>query len=195
MQAPIVPVHAHSLPPVDPGFVGIDSLFPAEKQGPRGSDVDALRAEFSTSPAFGCELNPDRAIEMITGESIELVQLRAIPGSFWELARAPAASKAKLDGRRLVPDMAGLFVVACTLPGNWRREILVAAFPPDALDLVGYLPSQQLQKRLRLRAIVQDPNATRESVAAGIEGPTVDLAAVAGFVGKRRNAFSASSYK
>src|SRR5688572_23306267 len=186
--------HPHATPPADPGFVSIDAMFPAKKPGPEGSDIHALRAEFSV-PAFSCELHPDRATECITGESIKLVQLRGIPGAHWEIARAPTGSKAKLDGSRLMPDVAGLYVIACVLPGNWRREILVAAFPPEALDLVTYPPSMMIERRMRLRAILQDPNATRESITTGIEGPAIDLATVAGYVGKKRGGFRVESYR
>src|SRR5688572_6399280 len=181
--------HPHATPPVDPGFIGIDAMFPAQNKGPQGSDIHPIRAEYNVAP-FGYELRTDWAVDAICGEAIKLTQVHGIPGSFWEIARAPAGSKAKLDGSRLVPDVSGLFVIACALPGNWRREILVAAFPPDALHLTVYPPNMGIERRMRLRAVLHDPNVTRESIVAGLEGPTIDLATLAGYVGKKRGAFS-----
>jgi hypothetical protein len=189
---PIVPAIPQA-PPI-PGFVGIDALLGEQKPQPQGSDLHPLLAGYNV-PAFNHELIPGRACEVIVGESVEFVQARPYPGSLWELARAPEGSKAKLSGRRLVPDRAGLYIVACTLPGGWRREINATAFPPEALDLVGYLPTQQLQKRMRLRAIVEDPNATRETIAAGLEDGETDLATLAGYTGKKRGGFRVENYR
>jgi hypothetical protein len=183
----------HAEKPADPGFVGIDTFFGQAQPGPRGSDLHPVLAQFEVQ-AHSCELDPYRAIEAITGESIKFVHVRGIPGALWELGRAPSGSKSKLDGSRLVPDVPGLFVVSVTLPGNYRREILIAAFTLDALDAVGFLPAQQLERRLRLRKIIQDPNATRASLEAGLESGPADLATVAGYVGKKRNGFRLESY-
>jgi hypothetical protein len=180
--------------PADPGFIGVDTLQPAPKVGPRGSDLHPLRAEYAV-PAFCCELQPDRAVECIIGEAIKLVQAHGIPGTHWSITRAPAGSKAALDGSRLVADVPGLFVLACTLPGNWRREILIAAFPESALDQTVYPPNMALERRTRLRAILHDPNVTAETIAAGLERGETDLATLAGYTGKKRGAFNVRNYR
>jgi hypothetical protein len=186
--------HPHAQRPPDPSFIDVSQLVPAPKDGPKGSDLHPLRAEFAV-PAFCCELHPDRAIECIVGESIRIVQVHGIPGAHWSITRAPAGSSAKLDGSRLVADVPGLFALACTLPGNWRREILIAAVPEAALDLVTYPPRMQLERRMRLRAILHDGNATADSIIAGLERGETDLAALAGYGGKKRGGFSVERYK
>lgn len=178
-------------------FFGIEQLMPAASSAPKGSDVHPLVAH-RTVAAHSHELDM-RPIECIVGERIDFVRARPhdtiFVGAVWEIARAPAVSSAKMDGHRFTCDAPGCFVVACTLGGGWRREIVIAAFPAEALDGVGYLPSQQLEKRMRLREICRDPNVTRESIVSGLEGPAIDLATLAGYTGKKRGGFSVEKYR
>jgi hypothetical protein len=186
--------HPHAQPPVDPGFVEVDSLHGERKPGPTGGDMHPIIAQFNVQ-AFSHELVPGRAVEAIVGEAVEFVHTRGIPGALWELARRPESSKAKLDGRRLVCDAPGLFVVAVTLPGGYRRAIHVASFAGSDLDLMIYPPAMARERRMRLRAIVSDANATPESIVAGLERGDTDLATLAGYSGKKRAGFSVQVYR
>ena len=192
MQSAIIP--NLNAPAPDPGFIGIDSMFGAPKPVVSGSDLHPLRAEF-TAPQFSCVLEHTRAIETVIGESIKLVTQPGIPGTAWELARRPAASKATMDGARLIADVPGCYIVAITLPGGWRRDVLIAAFPADIGDALVYPSSMGLERRMRLRAIVSEPTVTRETIAAGLEGPAIDLATLAGFGGKKRSAFDVTRFR
>jgi len=191
------PGQRDAIPAPEQEFVGIDTLFPAEKQGPRGSDVHPMLAQFDT-PAFSCPLD-GRALDVIVGERVTFSKVHPHDGAFtgaaWELVRAPASSRLKVDDHRFVPDVPGLFVLALTLPGGWRREINVAALPPEALDLTVYPPSMGHERRMRLRAVVRSELVTRETIAAGIEGPTIDLATLAGYSGKKRGAFDVTRFR
>jgi hypothetical protein len=196
----MIPITHPSATGIDPGFTDAASLIPAATPGPRGSDLHPMRARYAID-GFCQELLPGRAVDAVVGEYVAFVGAHqndpALVGAHWAITRAPEGSRIKLQAGapRLVPDVAGLFVVTCTLPGGWARTILVAAFPPAALDMIGYLPRQQMEKRLRLRAILHDPNVKADSIVAGLEQGQTDLATLAGYTGKRRAAFSPRNYR
>lgn len=184
-------------PAIESGFFGIEGFLGRPNDGPKGSDVHPLVATYQV-PEFSHEIGT-RPIEAITGERVEFVRKhehdRVFVGAVWSLERRPEGSKAELDGHRIVFDVPGCYLVACTLGGGWRRLIVIAAFDRSTLDAVGYLPAQVIERRLRLRAIVRDANVTPETIVAGLERGETDLATLAGYSGKKRGAFRLENYR
>jgi hypothetical protein len=129
------------------------------------------------SETLDAPLVAGQKVTLLVGERVTL-RLTVRGQVKWVLARRPAASTATVDAGRLCPDAPGLYVVRVTIGGDWWREIMVVAYPRQALDRVGFgkveasgPPSMPLERRLRLRAITNDPRATPERVIACLEPP------------------------
>jgi hypothetical protein len=125
-------------------------------------------------------LQPHQKVTTIVGEPLQLeIDVAGVTTLTWSLLRQPAASKAKLDGRRLLTDQPGLYVLRLTTRDGWHRDVTIAAFPKEALGRTGFGPlpgprepdPSALHRRLRLKNIVNDARVTPERIAAMLEPP------------------------
>jgi hypothetical protein len=189
----------HHQPKIDPGFIGIEQFFAQPEAKLPTSDPHAIRAVYPTEE-LGFVLD-DRAVDILLGEGIRFIAARTgdtvFVGSVWTIERAPTGSKAKLEpgAPNFIPDVAGAYVLTCTLGGGWKRTITVAAYPREVLDLLVYPPQMGRERRARLRMITREPTVTAETIVAGLEAPAIDLATLAGFGGKKRSAFDVTRFR
>lgn len=146
---------------VQPGLTDVDNR-------PQISLDNALRVD-GVHPATSGVILCGQRREIACGE---VLRFDLMVGGLrtWELVRAPEGSKASFIGAQLAQTEApGVYVVRCVLSGGFSREVDIVAFPDKALDLLGPKSMIGGDRRLVARGIINDPRATRATIAAALE--------------------------
>ncbi len=113
-------------------------------------------------------------IVLLIGEKIEIELTVSPPKPVYTIFRAPSAARYTFENRRFVAQTAGLYLLHIALGGGWCRTIPIAAFPPAALDRVGFGPVAPKrehipERHMRLRNIANDERATPARIAEALE--------------------------
>ena len=103
--------------------------------------------------------------EIEVGRRSELVCRIAITRT-WQLLRRPARSTSSLESSRLVPDVAGVYVVRCDLEG-WIRDVELVAIDAAMLDKIGP-PTAPNDRMKTFRCRINDGRSL-DSIAAALE--------------------------
>ncbi len=126
------------------------------------------------SPFFGDEHgqafetgNQCRA-ECEVGEPVRVSTVCDMRAS-WTLLRVPPGST-QTRPQELRPDVPGVYVIACTLPGGWTRTLELCAFEPAAL--YPKLPTKTPSDRYQARAWLNEPGRETAAVIERLEKKT-----------------------
>lgn len=131
---------------------------------------EALCAKYAYA-GFDTSVRAGHVVDAIVGQYVEF-SLRLKCEARWSIVRKPADCGAALHAYtapRFIPTHPGLYVVRVDIGGGFFREVDVVAFPKAALERMVYPETMALQRRLRLRAILRDPQVTRATIVDSLE--------------------------
>lgn len=148
-----------------------------------------LRVTHELDEALTVMVGPGAKIAAIVGEPFELELAVLASKPEFAIVRAPAAGSYLFETPRFLASTPGLYLLHISLGGGWSRTVPIVMFPPAALDRVGFgrVPAigpdgDALNRRCRLRSIVQDPRATFERIATCLDAPGDPCLGLAGAI-------------
>ncbi|MBE7480251.1 MAG: hypothetical protein HS104_09745 [Polyangiaceae bacterium] len=129
----------------------------------------AVRSKFfGDDHGQGFETGDMRRLECEIGEALRLTPVADMRAT-WALLRVPPGST-QTRPQELRPDVPGVYVIGCTLPGGWTRTLELCAFEPA--DLYAQLPRKTPSDRYAARVWLNEPGRETAAVIERLEKKT-----------------------